>query len=432
MSKRFYLFHGMKRLGLVLLVLALAVLACNFPGASAPTPTLSKTGKTASVVSNKPTAISPSGVATAIPPTAVSTTVVTSTATRPPASVTPPPPMLTPTQTVTQKPASIYRGLFVYEKGNFIGYTLDGKPLNLSRSAPGIDYVGMNHTQVVGEDVVYINDDDNLVYRSTAKGIQKLAFIPSDIGKKIAVSLDGKLIAWSHSDWTQFYPGGEIWIANIDGSSTRSVVKLEPKNNPNYVMIYPLRWTVDGKLLYVQEPTGIGGYILFNMHASIHLFDPVANKTTDLVPFDKNNNFCVDGISDDLSKAVFHCYNGKVQMAVRVLSSGKTTVIPPFVEQNQAGSGKFSPSGAWLAYGAARGDPDNEMGHAVLAASDGSGQQKELAAMKDIVLQVIGWLDEDTILLQGYADNVSSIYVVKRAEQGARLLVNGEFAGFLK
>ena len=68
-------------------------------------------------------------------------------------------------------------------------------------------------------------------------------------------------------------------------------------------------------------------------------------------------------------------------------------------EQNRAGSAKFSPSGTLVAYGVGRGNPDSEFGQVVVAPADGSGDQTIVAAMEGGYYQVLGWIDESSLLL---------------------------------
>ncbi len=77
------------------------------------------------------------------------------------------------------------------------------------------------------------------------------------------------------------------------------------------------------------------------------------------------------------------------------------------------GSPAWSPSGAWMAYAYARGDPDNEQGSVALVAS-GSSTPKILATLPKGYFNVAAWINENQFIVQRYESTLSSIWLFNR------------------
>lgn len=72
----------------------------------------------------------------------------------------------------------------------------------------------------------------------------------------------------------------------------------------------PYRWTDDGKLLYVETPTGIGGYNLFRTYGSLHVFDPATGEVKPLYQPEDQYGVCLSDVARDLSRIGFGCGEG--------------------------------------------------------------------------------------------------------------------------
>jgi hypothetical protein len=262
-------------------------------------------------------------------------------------------------------PASRYQGFVVYEaaSGKFASYDFQGKPLGFAVNA-GPLFVGRSpdETQVVN-DAAYYRGEDKLLLRADAQGRRKLDGIPAENLSTFRVSPDEKLIAWTSNLWDTAPPRSELWVANLDGSQARQVMTSTEAANGEFFTVAPYRWTDDGRLLIVETPTGLGGYILYRAYSSLYLYDLQSGETKPLYQPENRFAVCLSDIAPDLAHIGFGCSDaGAGKVSIRKVVDGKTTLVPDLPEQGQAGSVRFSPSSAWMAYSIARGDPEKERG----------------------------------------------------------------------
>jgi len=195
------------------------------------------------------------------------------------------------------------------------------------------------------------------------------------------------------------------------------------------VSIEIVSWTADGKLIYGTRPFGIGGYILFAGWNDLYLYDPADGIVRDLYINDGTTNFCVNSLSNDFTQMAVGCETIQIQNLV----TGAKVDLPAVPEQTRAGSAIFSPSGQLVAYGVGRANPESEFGQVVVAPVDGSGDQTLVAALEGGYYQVLGWIDEGSLLLWSSigADVPSSIWKVNTDGSGLFKLSDGWFAGFI-
>jgi len=222
----------------------------------------------------------------------------------------------------------------------------------------------------------------------------------------------------------------ELWVAGMDGSNALKVAERTPAETlvmPTSIEI--AGWTADGKLIFGTRPFGIGGYILFPGWNDLYLYDPTDGTLRDLYINDGTSNMCVNSLSNDFSLVAIGCETIQVQNLV----SGTMVDLPAVPEQNRAGSAKFSPSSALVAYGVGRANPDSEFGQVVVAPADGSGDQTIVAAMEGGYYQVLGWIDESSLLLWASSgmEVSASVWKVNIDGSGLIKLSDGWFAGLI-
>jgi Tol biopolymer transport system component len=372
---------------------------------------------------------------TPLPPTPTSVPVITKTTAPPPTATIPP---LQPTETPTAPPAASVRGFAVFDRqqGKVLGYELGSKAELFNYPIPGSTYFTPGQIQLVGETLFYFSMQDQAVHEINQKIAATLNFLPKDVALGFAVSTDGKQIAWGTDIQGQKNPGSELWVTNVDGSSAMKIASIDPTANSKWLVLRPFKWLDDGRLLFIYVPTGIGGYILFNGFAGISVYDPSAanQAVTPLLAPDAPGSgiLCVNGVSPDLKVAVTTCGSQtQGQIILRDLSSDKLTAIPMLPEQGQAGSIFYSPSGEWLAYAVARGNRDDEAGKAAVVSSAG-GEPQVIASFSGGYVQVAGWIDEDTLLLQTYQNDLASLWEVRRDGSALSKLADGIFIGVIK
>lgn len=348
----------------------------------------------------------------------------------PPTTEAPLPTLTVALPTAELTPAALYRGFIVLRDNRFIALDFNGNPLGFEADISGIDGVGSYNTSVFRDGLAYSRFEDGTVTLITSAGRRTLDFIRSESSISARVSPDGSQIAWAYEFWGSEAPSSELWIANLDGSNARKIDEIRPEENRDrWLLFRPYRWQPDGKLLYATQPTGIGGYILYGNFNGMRLYDPASGSVTVLVSDEEQLGLDLDSISHDLRLASL-TGNG---VRIRRLGSGVEVVLPPTAGLTVCGDGQFSPSDQWVAYACGRNNPDDEAGQVLLAPVDGSLAPQVLFNDPANAPHVMGWVDEDTILIQTFSrfEYTGEVWRVQR--DGTRLtrLSEGIFIGFV-
>ena len=372
------------------------------------------------------------------PATTAPTAAPTTPPTQPPTAVPTTPPTQQPTTAPTTAPEAGIRGYAVYDrlKSEVRGYALGTNAEMFTYKVSTSTYLGTGQVQMVGDTLFYFSVKDQTVTQVNKNVSTTLNFLPKNVSLGFAVSQDGKQIAWGVDTQGQTNPGSELWIANVDGSNAKKIASIDPAANSKWQVLRPLRFLNDGRLLFTYSPTGIGGYILFDGFAGISVYDPAGgnNAITPLVAPDAGGpaNMCVNNVSPDLKTAVMNCSaQTRGQIILHDLASDKLTPIPLLLEQAQAGSPVYSPSGEWLAYAAARGQMDNEAGKAAVIPAAG-GQPQVIASFNNGYVRVVAWVDEDRLLLQSVQNDQGILWIINRDSSNLVKLADGFFAGTIK
>ena len=392
-------------------------------------------------------AFAPTASMTAMPPTQISP--VPDLPTQSPIPNTPttaPTPIPTPTPTVisipsitptmpSPTPTALYKGFIVYDRQleTITGYDLAGNPLNIKINVSGLGWIGVNEGQWANNSFYYVKEEDRSIFQIGRDGAeQKLSFIPANDALTFVISPDGKRIAWSEDDYTRTNPSSELWIANIDGTNAKSITRYDPANNTKWQVLRPYRWLADGRLLYINSPTGIGGYILFNGFAGIHLFDPSNNKLTNLTPGVGAGGLCLSEISPDLKVVMSSCAVSQAgTLSYITLDSNSIISISRQSEQNQVGSPVWSPSGETIAYAYARGDGSDELG-TVAVVTNGGTSPKILGSVSKGFYNVKAWISPDLFLAQRFENEFNSIWVFNRSGGSPQKIADGVFIGLIQ
>jgi hypothetical protein len=192
-----------------------------------------------------------------------------------------------------------------------------------------------------------------------------------------------------------------LQVSNADGSSLETLLTLDAAATPPQQIVAEF-WSADGQSLYFsKEPVGIGGYIPFSGATSLYQIDLASKQVKEIIPFTTSPMICLDAVSGDYRFEADHC-TAKV-ITVRELATGKTTTIQPPADVtgfNLMGSARFSPDGSRLAFGLAAGDPSAEQGWVAVSDSTSGSSKRILTGQPGASYQVLGWLDDNTLLLQ--------------------------------
>ena len=156
-------------------------------------------------------------------------------------------------------------------------------------------------------------------------------------------------------------------------------------------------------MYFSQEPVGLGGYIPFAGASSLFKVDISTKEVSQIIPTPASSSTvaCIDAISGDYQFSADHCTQNVI--TVRDLHGGGTaTITPPaeVIDYRLLGSARFSPAGDRVAFALAKGNPDVERGWVAVGSSGGGESKLVLAGDKPGYYSVIGWLDDQTLLLQ--------------------------------
>lgn len=404
----------------ILLTLAALLAACNLPN-DTPNQPITATPMPAATSTNPP-AIKPTQppVPTLAPP------IPTRTITIPPM---PPTATVPPTKVPTPKP--IYKGFIAYDRAQEMvqGYDFNGAPLNIKIKTSGANWI---QGQWANNSIYYYKTADKAILQLVSGGAaQKLSFIPAKNSLHFAISPDGKKIAWSFEVTSTGNPASELWIANIDGAGAKKIAQIDAAANAKWMVLQPYRWLADGRLLYVDSPTGIGGYILFFGFSGIHLYDPASGKQTNLTPGVGTGTLCLKEISPDLKTVLSACaVSGSQALSYINLTNNQVSSIAVQPEQSQVGSPAYSPSGDWLAYAFARGDGDNELGKVAVLQSN-TTTPKIVGSISKGYFNVETWINESQFLVQRYEGEFSSVWLFHRDGSAPVKLADGVFVSVI-
>lgn len=340
-------------------------------------------------------------------------------------------PSQTPEPTAQPTPVEAYTGLIAFADQRLTAYTFDGLPSGFQVALPGVEYVSSWTTSVYNAGVA-VPQQDGSVDLLTAGGTQTVGFIQSDQPVSVAISADGTRIAWDYQFWseTTFSPATQVWIASIDGSNAQKIAEITAEANKDSFLVYHVvSWLPDGQLLFATQLSGIGGYILYGNWNSLHLYNPATGKVTDLVDPAERLGLSLNSVSHDLQRVAISADG----IRIRRLSTRVEVQLPAQADQNVCGSAQFSPSDTWVAYGCGRNDPENEAGQVMFAATDGSTVPVTLYNQTGGAPQVLGWIDEDSLLFSTYANDsgVASIWRVDTDGTHLLKLLDGSFVGLI-
>jgi Tol biopolymer transport system component len=334
-----------------------------------------------------------------------------------------------PIQVITPKP--IYKGFIAYDRAQETvqGYDFNGAPLNIKIKTTGANWI---QGQWANNSIYYYKAADKSIVQLVNGGAaQKLSFIPAKDGLHFVISPDGKKIAWSFEVTSATNPASELWIANIDGAGAKKIAQIDSATNTKWMVVQPYRWLADGRLLYVDSPTGIGGYILFSGFGGIHLYDPASAKQTNLTPGVGAGSMCLKEIDPDLKTVLSACaVSGNQALSYINLANNQVSAIAVQPDQSQVGSPAYSPSGDWLAYAFAHADPENETGKVAVLKS-GATDPKIVGSLIKGYFNVETWINENQFVAQRYEGELSSVWLFNRDGSAPVKLADGVFVSVI-
>lgn len=212
----------------------------------------------------------------------------------------------------------------------------------------------------------------------------------------------GPTLAWG----TQYSPQTsqtQLFVGAPDGTQVEALVTDSYTTGAPYQLVAE-RWDAANHALYFsQEPSGIGGYILFGGASSLYRVSLADKSVTEVIPFNPQGGafLCLDAMSLDNRLLADHCTENVI--TVRDLSNGQTsTVTPPadLTGYGRMGGARFSPDGQRLAFALAKGDPDAEQGWVAVSDSLSGTSHLILTSAVGQYYTVAAWLNDNTLLLQ--------------------------------
>ncbi len=287
--------------------------------------------------------------------------------------------------------------------------------------------------------VYALNQDYSSAVAVDANGTRKLDFIakptyglavwPGDANTSPRLAWGTQLDASTNET--------SLMISAPDGSQLEVLHKENVKSAtaPAFQLVAQ-RWSADGKSLYYsKEPVGIGGYIPYDGASSLYRIDIATEQITEIIPFEPKGIgvTCLDAFSLDYSMVANHCSPGVITVRNLITDQVKT-IQPPTALTNfrLLGNTRFSPDGSKVAFALAKGTPDAEQSW--VAVSDGlsGGSQLVLTGDPGAYYNVLGWLNDNTLLVQITSfSNPSSVWTVNIDGNGLTKVSDGTFLTFV-
>lgn len=363
------------------------------------------------------------------PPTATLVLPTTTTAPKPTVTI---PPTETKPPIILQK--KLYSGVMVYNRKTteVEAFGFDGKPQGFKSTLPGAEWLGATQVQAFQSGIYYYANKDRQVYRRSNQGLQPLTFIPKSDVTHFLITDDEKRIVWTTEKWGSKGLESEIWVADINGANTKRVLYKDPAQNTKMLVYHPLRWLSNGQIIYVEEPSGIGGYILFYGFAEIWIVDPATTKFANFSPPTGKGGLCLRAISPDTMTVISTCGgSAPTQLVMYNHTTKKSIEISTVPDQGQAGSVYYSPDGKMIAYAVAKGNADDENGKLVVMPNSGSSVTV-IHEVNKAYINVLGWVDSERILFIRYANAGATIFIVNKDGKNLVKIADGDFAGLIQ
>ena len=261
------------------------------------------------------------------------------------------------------------------------------------------------------------------------QGVKPLAFVnhsSEGFASFTGASAPQGEVAWDH--WATASATGtvksEIFVADSDGSKLRSVLTLSSDQ-----VLHVVRFSPDGQtLFYSQEPLGLGGYIPFSSGVSdLFELDLASGTSRQLVPAAAAGVICLDDFAPDVSLVALHC-NGKTIDLLDTTTGtiGQITAPAGAADWQAHGDARLSPNQSRVAYGLARGDPNNEQGWVAVSDSLTGTSHLVATAPAGDYYSVKGWLNDSTLVLQSWGTQ-PGVWVVQADGSDLRRLADGIF-----
>lgn len=424
------------------LLFALAALACGLPNTtpqSEATPVSAATDTsippTASALS--PTALPGSETPTVAVPTAVEAT---------PTETTPPTATTEPSPAPTQPTVSLPNGFVTVSNTDLLTWRApDGSEL-ASLNVPNVNgrFVHAASWPTLGlpfaaayqtytnEGSVMLAGGGNLWQVSDHPNVLSLAGAP---GLPIVAFGTGE---WN-LDTNQW--SSRLYVGDFDTLATSSPLLTYAEPESHYVLPLMVRAEAGAAVgvWFTFEPWGIGGDIVFPPHNGLYFVETAGGSVTEILSQDYNPST----LSPDQTWLAF-TGQGFVGSPINVqnLESGNSIQIPLRPESDRgAGYGVFSPDNAYLAWMEGSGSNMSETPNfqAVIRIATLNGQITAELPMSSLIastglpltwVQPVGWLDGETLLVQGRGEDWEDAYILHVRFDGsaAGLLVGGAFA----
>jgi hypothetical protein len=278
-------------------------------------------------------------------------------------------------------------------------------------------------------------------------GMEMVSSAPRNMVVQPGATPQTARLAWSVYGWASSYSrfSQELFIVSPDGLSRTT---LSTETTPgNFPYIEPLRWSRDGqKLYYDRSPDGLGGWIPFGGATGLYVFDLEKNVSRELIAPDSMTPLCVGDLSRDERLTVDNC-NETYELTIRNIKTSQIIKIPHpadwievdeigFGKPTEAGGARFSPETQKVAYGFNREPHGSQPTQSWIAVADITSQKSQivLTAQPDELVSVIGWINEDQLLIhrdQNTGDG-SSLWVMRTDGTELQLIAQGTLIAILE
>ncbi len=262
--------------------------------------------------------------------------------------------------------------------------------------------------KLLGDRIYFFNNRDKMVEWMDFEGnIHKLVFTKVDdyiYSNDFIVSSDDQKIVWVETNpWDETVKmNSKLMLAGLDGQNEKILLE---KNFDCEEYFKPIKWSNSNEEIYfVNQPGGIGGYIIFGGTIGLSKINIYTGKLECLF-----KNGYIGDISPNEEFISYFRGGDNPKLIIRNMITDKENIFNIPIEENFRGGGDahFSPDSKYLVYNIAHWDPDDEYFRTIVVNSTGK-EQKTIIDDPQKGYEVIGWASNDKILLR----NFGSIYII--------------------
>jgi len=216
---------------------------------------------------------------------------------------------------------------------------------------------------------------------------------------EVLASYNSQKIVWEEHKFQKDKTNSRIIVADSNGQNKKLLLE---KNFEGEEYFKPIKWSNSNEEIYfVNQPEGIGGYIIFGGTIGLSKINIYTGKIEYLF-----ENGYIGDISPNEEFISYFTGGDDPKLVIRDIKTDKENIFDIPIDENFRGGGNafFSPDSKYLAYNIAHWDPNDEY-YRVIVVSSTEKEQKTIVDDPKKIYEVKGWFSNNQVLLRDL-DNI--------------------------